>query len=51
MVDYIHGNPVRRGLVARPEDWQWSSARWYAGIPPVRIEIDNTRPLKHEWVR
>jgi len=22
---YIHRNPVRRGLVERPEDWKWSS--------------------------
>ena len=22
---YMHRNPVRRGLVAKPEDWQWSS--------------------------
>jgi putative transposase len=22
---YIHRNPVKRGLVARPEDWRWSS--------------------------
>ncbi|HEY0795007.1 MAG TPA: hypothetical protein VGD64_04430 [Acidisarcina sp.] len=26
---YIHRNPVRRGLVARPEDWTWSSFRHY----------------------
>ncbi len=24
-VEYIHGNPVRRALVARPQDWPWSS--------------------------
>jgi putative transposase len=30
-VNYIHWNPVKRGLVARPTDWAWSSARWYAG--------------------
>ncbi len=41
MIDYIHANPVRRGLVARVEDWEWSSARWYAGIRPVRIEMDS----------
>jgi putative transposase len=29
-IDYIHLNPVRRGLVARASDWKWSSARWYA---------------------
>jgi len=37
---YIHRNPVHRGLVARPEDWPWSSFRHYAtGIEgPVEIE-------------
>jgi putative transposase len=29
-LDYMHLNPVRRGLVAVPEDWTWSSARHYA---------------------
>lgn len=24
-IDYIHANPVRRGLVEGPEDWRWSS--------------------------
>jgi putative transposase len=28
-IDYIHLNPVRRELVDRARDWQWSSARWY----------------------
>jgi len=27
---YMHQNPVTRGLVQRPEDWQWSSFRYYA---------------------
>ncbi len=31
--DYIHDNPCRKGLVVRPEDWRFSSARfWEAGI-------------------
>ena len=25
-ISYIHMNPVRRGLVEKPEDWEWSSA-------------------------
>jgi putative transposase len=29
-IDYIHNNPVRRGLVKAATDWKWSSARWYA---------------------
>ena len=33
-VDYIHQNPVKAGLVARAEDWPWSSARdWERGRP------------------
>jgi putative transposase len=27
---YMHENPVRRGLVASPEEWRWSSYRAYA---------------------
>ena len=37
---YIHRNPVKRGLVAKPEDWKWSSFRHYAfaEVGPVEIE-------------
>ena len=31
-VEYIHVNPVRAGLVSRPEDWRWSSYNEYAGM-------------------
>jgi putative transposase len=36
VIDYIHANPVRRGLCQRPEGWRWSSARWFAadGLQP-----------------
>jgi putative transposase len=44
IIDYIHLNPVRRGLAERPEDWAWSSARWYAGLRPVPLEMDPTLP-------
>jgi putative transposase len=38
---YIHRNPVARGLVAKPEDWAWSSYRHYAtGIEGV-VEIES----------
>ncbi|MCI0379922.1 MAG: transposase [Gemmataceae bacterium] len=40
MIEYIHNNPVRRGLVEKATDWVWSSARFYAGIRPVPIEMD-----------
>ncbi len=28
-LDYMHNNPIRRRLVDRPEQWRWSSYRWY----------------------
>lgn len=30
--NYIHGNPVKDGLVKAAEDWEFSSARDYAGL-------------------
>lgn len=47
MIEYIHLNPVRRGLVTRAIDWEWSSARWYAGSAPVRLKMDRTIPSIH----
>jgi putative transposase len=41
MIEYIHANPVRRGLVSKAEEWEWSSARWFAGLRPVKIEMAN----------
>jgi REP element-mobilizing transposase RayT len=26
---YMHRNPVKRGLVGAPEEWRWSSYRFY----------------------
>ncbi len=33
-LDYIHNNPVERGLCRRAIDWKWSSARYYLLDPP-----------------
>ena len=38
---YIHRNPVRRGLVARPEDWLWSSFRHYLTGEEGAVEIES----------
>lgn len=32
---YMHFNPVKRGLVRRPQDWPWSSYAFYAGEDPT----------------
>jgi putative transposase len=41
-IEYIHNNPVRRGLVACTTDWPWSSARWYAGVREDTLPIDSS---------
>ena len=38
---YIHRNPVKRGLVARPEDWPWSSFVHYATGAEGVVEIES----------
>jgi len=38
---YIHRNPVQRGLVAHPEDWDWSSFRHYAAGETSLVEIES----------
>ena len=38
---YMHRNPVVRGLVARPEDWLWSSYRHYATGFKGTVEIES----------
>jgi putative transposase len=37
---YIHRNPVKRGLVQRPEDWEWSSFQQWATGVEGRVEIE-----------
>jgi len=45
-VNYIHANPVRKGLAKSPDDWMWSSAReWSGGVGPVHIDLQNF-PIK-----
>jgi putative transposase len=38
---YIHRNPVKRGLVSRPEDWLWSSFWHYAAGETDVVEIES----------
>jgi putative transposase len=38
---YIHRNPVKRGLVKRPEDWEWSSFRHYVNGEIGVVEIES----------
>jgi putative transposase len=46
-IQYIHLNPVRRGLVERAADWRWSSAARYELGRTKPIAID---PIPVEWL-
>jgi putative transposase len=39
-IEYVHANPVRRGLVPSPEEWPWSSYRaWQTGEDrPIAVD-------------
>ena len=39
---YIHRNPVTRGLVESPEQWPWSSFRWYLLGDQGPVKINDT---------
>ena len=47
-IEYVHNNPVRRGLVVRAVDWHWSSAlAWETGENwPIAIDRESLPP----WV-
>ncbi len=39
-IAYMHTNPVKRGLVAHPKDWPWSSYAFYAERGEILVGID-----------
>jgi putative transposase len=40
-LQYIHRNPVKRGIVSHPENYRWSSFNHYATGEPGPIEIES----------
>ncbi len=50
-IDYVHLNPVRRGLVGAAGDWRWSSARWYLDPRgPTDADLPTIHGLSREWL-
>jgi len=47
-LNYMHNNPVVRGLVLEPGQWRWSSYRWYAcgEVGPVVINEARRAEMK-----
>lgn len=43
-LDYIHNNPIEAGTVEKPEDYLYSSARNYYGLPGM-IDINLVEPI------
>jgi putative transposase len=43
---YMHHNPVKRGLVLEPEQWAWSSFRWYSRGEKGAVRLDDGSVLK-----
>jgi REP element-mobilizing transposase RayT len=49
--DYIHMNPVRKGMASRPEDWPWSSAGWFLKESgPVAVDSMRLPSDAHAWL-
>ncbi len=46
---YMHWNPVKRGLVLEPEQWKWSSYRWYAYEEPGPVLLNEKKPVVLKW--
>jgi putative transposase len=46
---YMHENPVRRGLVASPEEWPWSSYRAYAYAKHGPVLVNEQQPVRLKW--
>ena len=43
---YMHLNPVKRRLVAKPEQWLWSSFRDYYCRKPGKVRVNDCSVLK-----
>jgi REP-associated tyrosine transposase len=43
---YMHRNPVKRGLVSSPEQWPWSSFRFYMTGEPGSVRVNDTNILE-----
>jgi len=40
---YMHHNPVKRGLVLEPQQWRWSSYRYYASSESGPVVVNEPR--------
>jgi putative transposase len=48
-IRYMHGNPVKRGLVRTPEQWRWSSAREYILGEAGPVRLNERQRVELKW--
>jgi hypothetical protein len=48
LIDYLHANPLRAGLVADVQDYRRSSYRHYAGLKRRKVLVVPL-PLRRRW--
>jgi hypothetical protein len=48
-IRYMHGNPVKRGLVRTPEQWRWSSARAYILGEAGPVRLNERQRVELKW--
>jgi putative transposase len=41
VIDYIHEDPIRRGLVDSASDWRWSSSGFWEGDRNIPLDMDS----------
>jgi hypothetical protein len=44
----MHEQPVKAGLAASAEEWEWSSARAYAGLPEGVVTVERVAVRNEE---
>ena len=50
-IQYIHRNSVERGLVEHPEEWRWSSVRWWMGLRDGEFSCDPPPGDARSWMK
>jgi len=48
-IGYIHRNPVKRGLVSKAEEWEWSSAGDFMKMSAGPIRVDTVLTWSLTW--
>ncbi|QVL31401.1 transposase [Telmatocola sphagniphila] len=50
-IEYLHANPLRKGLCERATDWKWSSAKYYSqqSLEGLDGDLPKIHGLSKDW--